>query len=125
MTITERQRRILTEIGHGLIRCTGRNGPHDWMTLRPGLRRVSEREAALLFRRGWVRLEERPDLGMSGDKPHSLVVMTDAGIAALTRPFHPDNNLPDCMIPDGAEPCGAYTALLADWRRLKAKAGEQ
>jgi uncharacterized protein Yka (UPF0111/DUF47 family) len=36
--------------------------------------------------------------------------------------FHPDNNLPGCMMPDGGKCCAGYQALLADWRRLQAAA---
>lgn len=36
--------------------------------------------------------------------------------------FHPDSNLPDCMMPDGGDCCVGYQALLADWRRLHAVA---
>jgi hypothetical protein len=30
--------------------------------------------------------------------------------------FHPDSNLPDCMMPDGGQCCAGYQALLAEWR---------
>ena len=33
--------------------------------------------------------------------------------------FHPDSNLPGCMMPDGGDCCAGYQALLADWRRLR------
>jgi hypothetical protein len=36
--------------------------------------------------------------------------------------FHPDSNLPGCMMPDGGECCAGYQALLADWRRLRTQA---
>ena len=35
-----------------------------------------------------------------------------------TNLFHPDSNLPGCMMPDGGDCCEGYQALLADWRRL-------
>jgi hypothetical protein len=38
--------------------------------------------------------------------------------------FHPDSNLPGCMMPDGGECCAGYQALLADWRRLRTQAAE-
>jgi hypothetical protein len=43
--------------------------------------------------------------------------------ADAQTPFHPDSNLPGCMMPDGGECCEGYQALLADWRRLRGAAG--
>jgi hypothetical protein len=36
--------------------------------------------------------------------------------------FHPDSNLPECMMPDGGNCCAGYQALLAEWRGSKVDA---
>lgn len=33
--------------------------------------------------------------------------------------FHPDKNLPDCMMPDGGECCAGHLAVVEDWRRQR------
>jgi hypothetical protein len=38
--------------------------------------------------------------------------------ADAQAPFHPLNNLPGCMMPDGGECCAGYSALVSDWDRL-------
>jgi hypothetical protein len=39
--------------------------------------------------------------------------------------FHPDNNLPDCMLPDGGDCCAGHAAVVDDWHRLRAIAIER
>jgi hypothetical protein len=41
------------------------------------------------------------------------------------KPFHPDSNLPGCMMPDGGHCCEAYAALCTDWHRLNNAAPAQ
>lgn len=31
--------------------------------------------------------------------------------------FHPDSNLPGCMMPDGGECCAGHTAVVEDWHK--------
>jgi hypothetical protein len=31
--------------------------------------------------------------------------------------FHPDQNLPDCMMPDGGDCCAGHAAIVEDWHR--------
>lgn len=38
----------------------------------------------------------------------------------MRKRFHPDANLPGCMMPDGGECCAGYQALVDDWRRAVA-----
>lgn len=33
--------------------------------------------------------------------------------------FHPDRNLPGCMMPDGGECCAGHAAVVADWHRQR------
>lgn len=33
--------------------------------------------------------------------------------------FHPLQNLPGCMMPDGGDCCAGYTALADDWHKLR------
>lgn len=33
--------------------------------------------------------------------------------------FHPDKNLPYCMMPDGGECCAGHVALCEDWHRQR------
>ena len=33
--------------------------------------------------------------------------------------FHPDQNLPGCMMPDGGECCAGHTAVVADWHKQR------
>jgi hypothetical protein len=35
-------------------------------------------------------------------------------------PFHPDQNLPDCMMPDGGECCSGHAAVCEDWHKQRA-----
>ena len=35
--------------------------------------------------------------------------------------FHPDNHLPECMLPDGGSCCKGHAALCEDWHRLRAE----
>lgn len=32
-------------------------------------------------------------------------------------PFHPDHNLPGCMMPDGGECCAGHAAVCEDWHK--------
>lgn len=34
--------------------------------------------------------------------------------------FHPDQNLPDCMIPDGGDCCAGHAAVCEDWHNQRA-----
>ncbi len=31
--------------------------------------------------------------------------------------FHPDNNLPGCMMPDGGDCCAGHAAVCEDWHK--------
>jgi hypothetical protein len=33
--------------------------------------------------------------------------------------FHPDQNLPDCMMPDGGDCCAGHSAVCEDWYRQR------
>ena len=35
--------------------------------------------------------------------------------------FHPDSNLPDCMIPDGDYCCPSHAAVCDDWHKQRAR----
>ena len=37
----------------------------------------------------------------------------------MSTSFHPDKNLPGCMMPDGGEACAGYVALVDDWHKLR------
>lgn len=39
-------------------------------------------------------------------------------------PFHPDSNMPDCMMPDGGECCTAYADLHCDWHQQRRRIRE-
>ncbi len=39
-------------------------------------------------------------------------------------PFHPDSNLPGCMMPDGGECCTAYADLHCDWHQQRRRIRE-
>jgi hypothetical protein len=33
--------------------------------------------------------------------------------------FHPDSNLPGCMMPDGGECCAGHSAVVEDWHKQR------
>jgi len=33
--------------------------------------------------------------------------------------FHPDGNLPDCMMPDGGDCCAGHAAVCGDWHKQR------
>ena len=33
--------------------------------------------------------------------------------------FHPDSNLPDCMMPDGGDCCAGHAAVCEDWHKQR------
>ncbi len=35
------------------------------------------------------------------------------------RRFHPDQNLPGCMLPDGGECCAGHLAVCSDWHKQR------
>jgi hypothetical protein len=37
--------------------------------------------------------------------------------------FHPDKNLPDCMMPDGGECCKGHAAVCEDWHKQRREIG--
>jgi hypothetical protein len=38
--------------------------------------------------------------------------------------FHPDNNFPDCMMPDGGECCAGHAAVCEDWHKQRCRIDE-
>lgn len=38
----------------------------------------------------------------------------------MSEAFHPDRNLPDCMMPDGGECCTGHAAVCEDWHKQRA-----
>jgi hypothetical protein len=37
----------------------------------------------------------------------------------MKEPFHPDSNLPDCMMPDGGDCCAGHAAVCEDWHKQR------
>jgi hypothetical protein len=37
----------------------------------------------------------------------------------MSDEFHPDKNLPGCMMPDGGECCAGHTAVVEDWHKQR------
>jgi hypothetical protein len=33
--------------------------------------------------------------------------------------FHPDSNLPDCMMPDGGDCCAGHATVCEDWHKQR------
>jgi hypothetical protein len=45
--------------------------------------------------------------------------MTQKLQPVTSESFHPDRNLPSCMMPDGGECCAGHAAVVADWHKLR------
>ena len=55
-------------------------------------------------------------------KTYNSIGCADAMVAdgerADAQAYHPDRNMPGCMMPDGGECCASYASLAEDWHRL-------
>jgi hypothetical protein len=74
----------------------------------------------------WQYLPEIPDddADFTPDLARKIIAIHQTMLCAAQTPFHPDSNLPDCMMPDGGECCAGHAALCDDWHKQRRRIRE-